>query len=130
MLTVVRAKFADGPLRDVLVGTGSHLLAEDSPYDPVWGCRDRAGGYTGSNLLGRALMRVRDELREPQADHQGLLLLRVTSPRFVAGADAEQGRITRTAPILKRLRGRSVADAIYARRTTRLDRRSDPTIRG
>jgi len=27
------------------------------------GCRDRSGGYRGQNLLGRALMRVRDELR-------------------------------------------------------------------
>jgi len=48
-------------------GRGVHnsvlKIAEDSPYDPLWGCRDRAGGYTGANLLGRALMRVRDELR-------------------------------------------------------------------
>ncbi len=60
---VVRAKFADGPLRDLLLSTGGQLLAEDSPYDPVWGCRTRDGDYTGTNDLGRALMRVRDELR-------------------------------------------------------------------
>ena len=63
MLEVVRAKFADGPLRDLLLSTGGQLLAEDSPYDPVWGCRTRDGHYTGTNYLGRALMRVRDELR-------------------------------------------------------------------
>jgi len=63
MLAVVRAKFAAGPLRELLLSTGEHLLAEDSPYDPVWGCRDRRGGYRGQNLLGRALMRVRDEHR-------------------------------------------------------------------
>jgi len=63
MLAVVRAKFATGDLRDLLLNTGDAVLAEDSPYDALWGCRDRAGGYTGANLLGRALMRVRDELR-------------------------------------------------------------------
>jgi ribA/ribD-fused uncharacterized protein len=63
MLTVVRAKFAVPELGELLLSTGERLLAEDSPYDPVWGCRDPASGYTGQNLLGRALMRVRDELR-------------------------------------------------------------------
>lgn len=63
MLAVVRAKFARGELRALLLETEDALLAEDSPYDAVWGCRDRAGGYTGANLLGRALMRARDELR-------------------------------------------------------------------
>jgi ribA/ribD-fused uncharacterized protein len=67
MLSVIRAKFASGPLRELLLSTGDLLLAEDSPYDPLWGCRDRAGGYRGCNLLGRALMRVRDELREDHA---------------------------------------------------------------
>jgi predicted NAD-dependent protein-ADP-ribosyltransferase YbiA (DUF1768 family) len=37
-------------------------LAEDSPSDFVWGCRDPQGGYGGQNLLGLALMRVRAEL--------------------------------------------------------------------
>ena len=63
MLTVVRAKFAGDALRELLLSTGDALLAEDSPYDALWGCRDRRGGYTGANQLGRALMRVRDELR-------------------------------------------------------------------
>ena len=63
MLAVVRAKFAVPALGELLLCTGDRILAEDSPYDPVWGCRDRSGGYTGQNLLGRALMRVRDELR-------------------------------------------------------------------
>lgn len=63
MLTLLRAKFARPDLSELLLCTGERLLAEDSPYDAVWGCRDKAGGYTGQNLLGRALMRVRDELR-------------------------------------------------------------------
>ena len=68
MLAVVRAKFAVPELRDLLLSTGERILAEDSPYDPVWGCRDRAGGYIGQNLLGRALMRVRDEHRYAASD--------------------------------------------------------------
>jgi ribA/ribD-fused uncharacterized protein len=63
MLAVIRGKFAVPELTELLLSTGERILAEDSPYDPIWGCRDRAGGYTGQNLLGRALMRVRDELR-------------------------------------------------------------------
>lgn len=63
MLEVNRYKFAQGELRDLLLSTGTNLLAEDSPYDPEWGCRDKQGGYTGCNYLGRVLMRIRDELR-------------------------------------------------------------------
>jgi len=37
-------------------------LAEDSPSGFVRGARDPDGGYGGQNLLGLALMRVRDEL--------------------------------------------------------------------
>jgi hypothetical protein len=43
------------------------ILAEDSSYDSVWRCRDPARGYTGQNLLGRALMRIRDELHAADA---------------------------------------------------------------
>jgi ribA/ribD-fused uncharacterized protein len=68
MLAVVRAKFAVPELRELLLSTDERVLAEDSPYDPVWGCRDRSGGYTGENLLGRALMRVRNELRHADRD--------------------------------------------------------------
>jgi hypothetical protein len=65
MLAVVRARVAHiASLRELLLATGEHLLAEDSPYDSLWGCRDRCGGYTGQNLLGRAFMRVRADLRE------------------------------------------------------------------
>jgi len=50
------------PYRSALLLTHPHPLAEDSPSDFVWGARDRDGGYGGQNLLGLALMRVRDEL--------------------------------------------------------------------
>ncbi len=29
-----------------------NILAEDSPYGKLWGCRDKRGGYTGVNYLG------------------------------------------------------------------------------
>jgi ribA/ribD-fused uncharacterized protein len=87
MLSVIRAKFASGPLCELLLSTGDLLLAEDSPYDPLWGCRDRAGGYQGSNLLGRALMRVRDELRE---NHD--------APEARGGLPDDRERVTRRPP--------------------------------
>lgn len=61
VLAVIRAKFADGDVGDLCSPPATGCVAEDSPYDVVWGCRDRRG-YTGENLLGRALMRARYEL--------------------------------------------------------------------
>jgi ribA/ribD-fused uncharacterized protein len=66
------AKFGGDPaLRDYLTGTGARVLVEASPLDRIWGIglsRDdeRAADplrWRGLNLLGFALMRVRDELR-------------------------------------------------------------------
>jgi predicted NAD-dependent protein-ADP-ribosyltransferase YbiA (DUF1768 family) len=50
------------PYRSALPLTQTRPLAEDSRSDFVWGARDRDGGYGGQNLLGLAVMRVRDEL--------------------------------------------------------------------
>ena len=55
-------KFALEPYRSALLLTDRRPLAEDSPGDFVWGCRDPQGGYGGQNLLGLALMQVRAEL--------------------------------------------------------------------
>ncbi len=62
MLCGLRGKFALEPYRSLLLLTHPRPLAEDSPTDYVWGCRDPQGGYNGENLLGLALMQVRDEL--------------------------------------------------------------------
>jgi ribA/ribD-fused uncharacterized protein len=62
MLCGLRGKFALEPYRSALLLTYPRPLAEDSPTDYVWGCRDTGGGYNGQNLLGLALMQVRDEL--------------------------------------------------------------------
>lgn len=65
MLAGLRAKFSpDHPeYRAALLATRDRFIAEDSPTDYVWGIRDRQGGYTGDNLLGKALMQIRDEIR-------------------------------------------------------------------
>lgn len=58
-------------LRDFLLSTGDSVLAEASPFDGVWGIHLSAASpeardplkWRGENLLGFALMEVRDELR-------------------------------------------------------------------
>lgn len=61
-------KFSQNPdLRDYLLGTGDQDIFEDSPTDFIWGVRDAQRGYTGQNLLGKALMQVRAEIRERNA---------------------------------------------------------------
>lgn len=65
-------KFSQNPkLREFLLSTGEDILVEASPYDAVWGIRMSAKDenaenpmkWGGQNLLGFALMEVRDEIR-------------------------------------------------------------------
>lgn len=65
-------KFAqDEELKNYLLGTGENILVEASPYDKVWGIGLDAGDgnankperWCGLNLLGFALMEVRDRLK-------------------------------------------------------------------
>lgn len=65
------AKFAQNPaLGRYLAGTGTRVLVEASPVDPVWGIGLAQGDervnnpnlWRGLNLLGFALMRVRDAI--------------------------------------------------------------------
>lgn len=62
MVCALRGKFGLEPYRSALLLTHPRPLAEDSPTDFVWGCRDGSGGYGGHNLLGLALMQVRGNL--------------------------------------------------------------------
>jgi ribA/ribD-fused uncharacterized protein len=66
------AKFSqNAELRDYLLKTGDKVIVEASPVDPIWGIglsRDDPAAQTpatwkGLNLLGFALMEVRDRLR-------------------------------------------------------------------
>ena len=58
-------------LKNFLLSTGDAVLVEASPYDAVWGIQLSADApdasnpmnWQGENLLGFALMEVRDELR-------------------------------------------------------------------
>ena len=67
-----KAKFGQNPeLKEYLLSTDDAILVEASPYDTIWGIgmdRDtalnsRIEDWKGENLLGCALMEVRDYLR-------------------------------------------------------------------
>jgi ribA/ribD-fused uncharacterized protein len=59
-------------LKTFLLGTGDRILVEASPYDNIWGIGMKAGdegieypqNWKGKNLLGYALMAVRDKIRD------------------------------------------------------------------
>lgn len=70
-----KAKFSQIPeFKEYLLSTGDAVLAEASPYDKIWGIgldsrKAEKGGvedWRGENLLGCALMEVRDWLRETE----------------------------------------------------------------
>jgi ribA/ribD-fused uncharacterized protein len=65
MERLVREKFRGPELRRLLLSTGSRELIEGNTWnDRTWGCtRGRDGAWHGANQLGKALMRIRDELR-------------------------------------------------------------------
>jgi ribA/ribD-fused uncharacterized protein len=64
MLEAVRAKFSQHEdLKAILLATGDELLVEHTVNDNYWG---DGGDGSGKNMLGRILMRVRDELREKE----------------------------------------------------------------
>lgn len=65
-------KFGQHPqLKSYLLQTGNRILVEASPYDKVWGIglaqdhpdAERPQHWRGENLLGFALMRVREQIR-------------------------------------------------------------------
>lgn len=69
------AKFSQNPeLMEFLNGTGDSVLVEGSPYDDIWGVKislddprvHNPNEWQGENLLGFALMEVRDRLRGKQ----------------------------------------------------------------
>lgn len=71
MVEILKAKFANPRLKQILLDTGERELVEGSPYDTIWGVKldwrsdeilDR-NKWRGRNLLGEALMKVRDFYR-------------------------------------------------------------------
>jgi len=66
------AKFSqNAELRQFLLGTGKRVLVEASPHDRIWGIglaadhpdAEKPAGWKGLNLLGFALMEVREALQ-------------------------------------------------------------------
>lgn len=68
MKKALMAKFSQNEaLKNVLLGTGSHPIVENSPRDSFWGVGKDG---TGANHLGRLLEEVREALREgPKSVH-------------------------------------------------------------
>ncbi|KAH7884347.1 DUF1768-domain-containing protein [Phlebopus sp. FC_14] len=68
MEIALRLKFTQHPdLKAMLLGTGDAELIEDSPRDYFWGI---GANGTGRNELGKALVRLREELRhENEPNH-------------------------------------------------------------
>ena len=59
MVEALRLKFIQNPtIKAKLLATGDAIIHEDSPYDFIWGFR-----HNGLDLLGKALMQVREEFR-------------------------------------------------------------------
>lgn len=80
------AKFIQNEdLRQFLIGTKDRILVEASPYDKIWGIGMSADNenienpllWKGSNLLGFALMEVRDELIRVCQNYDKLNLIKL-----------------------------------------------------
>ena len=71
MVEVLLEKFKDPVLRQYLLDTGDATIVECSPTDKIWGIGLKLGHlecfqkdkWNGLNLLGEALMRVREIIR-------------------------------------------------------------------
>jgi ribA/ribD-fused uncharacterized protein len=72
MYKAVSAKFASSrELQEKLLDTGNKIIVEGTPFDPIWGVMvhwkdDRIldeKNWRGQNLLGKVLMRVRQDLK-------------------------------------------------------------------
>jgi len=67
MSLAIKLKFTQHEdLRQLLLNTGNVMLVEDSPYDYFWGV---GANNSGQNQLGKALMRLRNELRRNQGQN-------------------------------------------------------------
>lgn len=64
MMIVLRAKFKYQFFKDRLLETGNEEIQEDSYYDNFWGNGGRKNN--GLNMLGKCLMKLRDELKNEE----------------------------------------------------------------
>lgn len=72
MVEALRVKFSEPNLKQRLLDTNDLILVEASPFDAIWGIKigideletlTQLPKFKGQNLLGKALMQVRDELK-------------------------------------------------------------------
>ncbi len=65
MVDILKDKFIQNPsIASVLLSTGDAELYEASPYDRIWGIGSTdVNQVNGTNLLGKALMEVREYMR-------------------------------------------------------------------
>ncbi len=67
-------------MKDFLLGTGTQVLVEASPYDRIWGIglgaedpkAKHPSTWQGENLLGFALMDAREAIRNSLENHPDL----------------------------------------------------------
>lgn len=73
MVEALEAKFSQSKiLKEYLLATGDSILVEAAPNDNIWGvgmCENALSisdprKWKGENLLGKALMQVRESLRD------------------------------------------------------------------
>lgn len=71
MIDVLKSKFSHPELKQQLLDTGDRILVEASPFDAIWGVKMDMNDprirnpklWRGENLLGCALMEVRQQLK-------------------------------------------------------------------
>jgi ribA/ribD-fused uncharacterized protein len=72
MINILRLKFSQNQeLKNLLLSTNDSILVEASPYDKIWGIglkesqakKMEMEDWLGQNLLGKALMKVRENIR-------------------------------------------------------------------
>lgn len=75
----LKAKFSQNPkIKKELLDTGDKIICEASPYDKIWGVGLSVNNpsvydkskWKGLNLLGKALMRVRDDYKKNNQNHK------------------------------------------------------------
>lgn len=101
---VLRGNFAkfsqNDALKDYLLSTGDAILAEANPQDAVWGIhldaetaeRTPQAEWPGRNLLGKALMKVREMLKAGKGDTKAVADDKKLLAEFL-GAEASQRKV-------------------------------------
>jgi len=119
------AKFSQNDaLKEYLLSTGDALLAEASPYDAIWGIgidaetaeKTPQSKWPGQNLLGKALMNVREKLKSGAGDTKAVAADKKLLKEFLE-AEASQRKI------------KEAESRAKARRTKSAEMDDEPVVR-